>query len=164
MHFSRIITFMVAWIPTKKIKQIIEGLIPNNNFATNYTIITYGNEILAVATPSVQGSPDNYVSRRVGTSSLFYSRHCETIALANSRVRKIIQKRRKVNNIELINFRINKEGKFLNGCCCLACCRTLERFGINKIVYTDNDGNFIKTTIQNVKQNAQMSRGSRLYT
>jgi hypothetical protein len=144
-------------ILSKKIRKLIDELFD----ATNYTIVLYKNDIISIASPNDLGSANNYISRRTRTDSLYFSRHCETVALANSRVRKILLKRRKISNIKIINFRLSKSGLITNGCCCLACCKTLERFGISKITYSDYDGNFIKSNISDVKKTAKYSRRSR---
>lgn len=129
---------------------------------SNFTLIIYGSQILSIATPNDAGSRDNYITRKARTTKLYYSRHCEVVALSASSVRKKILKKRKVKNIWIINFRKDKDGNIVNGCCCLACCKTFESFGIDKIVFSNDYGQFIKTKISEIKTFAKYSQSNRL--
>lgn len=148
---------MQEYTLTKKIMNYVNSCITHSNF----TIIIYGSQILSIAKPNDEGSRDNYISRRAKTTNLYYSRHCEVVALASTSVRKKILKKRKVNNIWIINFRKDKDGNIVNGCCCLACCKTFESFGISKIVYSNDNGKFIRSNISEVKKIAKYSQSNR---
>ena len=135
-----------------------------NNCITqrNFTFIIYGSQILSIAKPNDEGSRDSYITRRAKTTKLYYSRHCEVVALSASSVRKKILKKRKANNIWIMNFRKDKDGNIVNGCCCLACCKTFESFGINKIVFSNDNGQFIRSRISEVKTFANYSQSNRV--
>ena len=130
----------------------------------NYTIIMRGQKILSIESCDNQGHSSTYISRRVGTSKYFTTRHSEIKALHN--LRKLLQKKRKINSIKVINFRLVKDHMgnihIGNSQCCRPCCETLYRLGINTIIYSTNNGDFVKESTSDIMEKTKYSKGSKL--
>jgi hypothetical protein len=105
------------------------------------------------------GGPTNYVCRQVNIVKEYATRHSEVQAF--SRIKKNIKKYRKINDIKIINFRLNSYGEIRNAKSCLACTKVLYRLGVNNIIYSTDEGIFIKEKITDVLENATYSKYSK---
>jgi hypothetical protein len=127
------------------------------NIAKNWTIICKGGKIL-IAKPSCNlGGPTNYICRKTKVIKEYATRHSEIQALAC--IRKL--KKRKIDNITIINVRFTHQG-IKNSKCCLLCAKVLQRIGIKEVIYSTNDGNFRKEKIDRIVETAILSKGSKL--
>ena len=127
-----------------------------DSIAENWTIICKGGKILVAKTSCNLGKPTNYICRRTNVIENYITRHSEVQALAC--IRKL--KRRKVDNINIINFRISREGQIKNSKCCSLCAKVLERFGIKEVIYSTDNGYFVKEKINKIVETALPSKGS----
>jgi len=105
------------------------------------------------------GGATNYVCRQVNVVKEYATRHSEVQAF--SKIKKTLLKSRKINDIKIINFRITANGEIKNAKSCLACTKVLYRLGINNIIYSTDEGIFIKEKIKDVLKNATYSKYSR---
>lgn len=128
----------------------------------NWTIVIKGGKIISADYCCNLGKPTNYLCRKVNVVKEYGTRHSEIQAL--SRIKKILDKERKINSIKIINFRITVNGEIKNAKSCLACTKVLKRLGISDIIYSDNDGNFIKDKVDNVLCDAKYSKYSKSLT
>ena len=127
-----------------------------DNIAKNWTIIYKGGKIL-VAKPSCNlGGPTNYICRRTNVIYNYATRHSEVQALAC--IRKL--KRRKIDNINIVNVRFTREGKIKNSKCCTLCAKVLQRFGVKDVIYSTEEGYFVKEKIDKIVETAIPSKGS----
>lgn len=124
----------------------------------HFTIIMHGGKILACETNCNLGKPTNYITRRVNTTTDYYTRHSEIQAL--HRMRKTIIKKRKMNSLLVINFKIGHDLSIKNSCCCKACTETLIRLGVTKVIYSLDDGSFVKKNLDDLKEIAKPSKGT----
>lgn len=90
------------------------------------------------------------------------SLHSEHVALKKIPY-NILCNRRKMAKIEVYNVRFTRDGKLTMSCCCTNCATMLHTAGIKKIFYTNEEGNFIKDTTENIKEYAKKSRGTRAF-
>jgi len=128
----------------------------DNNIAKNWTIIYKGGKIL-VAKPSCNlGKATNYICRKTNVTNNYITRHSEVQALAC--IRKI--KKRKIENISIINVRFSREGEIKNSKCCSLCAKVLQRFGIKEVIYSTEEGKFVKEKIDKIMETALLSKGS----
>ena len=70
-------------------------------------------------------------------------------------------KYRKLSKIKMYSLRVRiNNGKMEFGMAepCCDCCRTLNRWGIRKVWYTDSDGKLVKSDLSNT----HISRGNRM--
>lgn len=126
------------------------------NIAKNWTIIYKGGKIL-VAKPSCNlGKPTNYVCRKTNVTKEYASRHSEIQVLGC--LRKL--KKRKIDNIRIINIRFSNEGEIKNSKCCSLCAKVLKRIGVKEVIYSTNDGYFVKEKINTILETAIPSKGS----
>ena len=103
-----------------------------DNIAKNWTIIYKGGKIL-VAKPSCNlGRPTNYVCRKTNVTYNYITRHSEVQSLAC--IRKL--KKRKIDNINIVNVRFSREGEIKNSKCCALCAKVLQRFGVKDVIYS----------------------------
>ena len=129
----------------------------NGNVAKNWTIIYKGGKIL-VAKPSCNlGKATNYICRQTNVIDNYTTRHSEVQALACIS-RKI--KKRKIDNITVINVRFSRDGDIKNSKCCSLCATVLQRFGIKQVIYSTDDGYFVKEKIDKVVNTSLLSKGS----
>lgn len=105
------------------------------------------------------GGPTNYVCRQVNVVKEYATRHSEVQAF--SKIKKNIKKYRKINDIKIINFRLNYYGEIKNAKSCLACTKVLYRLGVNNIIYSTDEGIFVKEKIKDVLENATYSKYSK---
>ena len=165
-EYSRILSSKVVKIiemEREKLKcQLNQG---NTIQSKHYTIIMQGGKVLSCETNCNLGKPTNFITRRVNTNSNYYTRHSEIQAL--QRMRKTIIKKRKMNSLLVINFKLSNDLSIKNACCCTSCLETLCRLGINKVVYSLDNGSFVKMNVEQIKKIAKPSKGSlykKLYT
>lgn len=125
----------------------------------NYTIVSQGGKILSFETNCNFGKSSNYISRRAGTVSKYFTLHSELKAL--HRLRKLFLKKRKMNTINVINFRITHDLSIKNACCCKACAETLLNLGIQNIIYSQDDGTFIRSKVRDIINTTTYSKGSK---
>lgn len=128
-------------------------------YAKNWTIIIKGGKIISADYCCNLGKPTNYLCRKVHIVKEYGTRHSEIQAL--SRIKKTLDKERKIKSIKIINFRINKNGEIKNSKPCLACSKVLQRLDIINIIYSNDNGDFIKDKVNNVLQNAKYSTYSK---
>ena len=129
-----------------------------DNIAKNWTIIYKGGKIL-VAKPSCNlGRPTNYVCRKTNVTYNYITRHSEVQALAC--IRKL--KKRKIDNINIVNVRFSREGEIKNSKCCSLCAKVLNRFGVKNVIYSTEEGNFVKEKIDKIMETSLPSKGSLL--
>ena len=146
---------------SSKIRKFIDQQINNNSDKPfNGTIIVIGNKIMCYATSCNLGRPSNYVSRRAKTDKIVVSIHAEIKAL--QLIRRSVLKKRKYKSVVVINFRSTNTG-IKNSCCCIPCMQTLNSLGINKVIYSNENGDFVKSNIEKISNIAIYSRGSRQY-
>lgn len=143
---------------SKKIQKFIDFKIIGEKQPFNATIIIIKGKIQCYAISCPLGRPSNYISRKVRTDKNIITRHSEIQAL--QLIRKNMLKKRKNNAVTIINFRSTVTG-IKNSCCCIPCMETLSRLGIQRIVYSTDDGTFVKTNVEKLKEIAIYSRGSR---
>ena len=142
-----------------KIRKFIDQKINmHRGHSFNGTIIVIGRKIISYATSCNLGRSSNYVSRRTKTDKIVVSRHAEIQAL--QLIRKSVLKKRKFKSVIVINFRSTTSG-IKNSCCCIPCMQTLNNLGINKVIYSDGNGEFIKSDIKKMSNVAIYSRGTR---
>ena len=134
-------------------------MVKGKDSINNWTIIMKGGKIISADHCCNLGGPTNYVCRQVNVVKEYATRHSEVQAF--SKIRKIVNKNRKINDIKIINFRLNANGEIKNSKSCLACTKVLYRLGINNIIYSTDDGNFKKEKIINVLETARYSKYSR---
>ena len=126
------------------------------NIAKNWTIIYKGGKIL-VAKPSCNlGKPTNYICRKTNVIKEYASRHSEIQVLGC--LRKL--KKRKIDNIRIINVRFSIEGNIRNSKCCSLCAKVLQRIGVREVIYSTNDGYFVKEKIDSIVETSKLSKGS----
>jgi hypothetical protein len=125
----------------------------------NWTIITKGGKIISAHHCCNLGKPTNYVCRQVNIVKEYATRHSEVQAIA--KIKKTLLKTRKINDIKIINFRLSANGEIKNAKSCLACTKVLHRLGITNIIYSNDDGNFVKDKIIDVLNHAKYSKYSR---
>jgi hypothetical protein len=144
----------------KKVYHLINSIIENEDSSKNYTVIVNGGVILSYASCCNKGKPSNYISRRAHTCDHYFTRHSEIQAL--HKLRKRLYKKRKINSLLVINFRINNKKEIKNSCCCLSCSTTLFRIGITKIIYSNDDGKFLFSSITDLLNISKYSKGTKL--
>jgi tRNA(Arg) A34 adenosine deaminase TadA len=127
-----------------------------DNIAKNWTIIYKGGKILVAKPCCNLGGPTNYICRKTNVTNNYITRHSEVQALAC--IRKI--KKRKIYNITIINVRFSREGQITNSKCCRLCAKVLYRFGVKNIIYSTEEGKFVKEKIDKIMETALLSKGS----
>ena len=127
--------------------------------AKNWTIIYKGGKILVAKSSCNLGKPTNYICRKTKVVKGYTTRHSEVQAFGY--LRKI--KNRKLNNISIVNIRFSKEGLIKNSKCCLLCTKVLQNIGIKKIIYSTDEGYFVKEDIKSIIKTATLSKGSKLF-
>lgn len=143
----------------KKGEKLEKGKNSYQNVYTNWTIVSKGGKIISAHHCCNLGKPTNYICRQVNIVREYATRHSEVQAL--SRLKKIITKTRKINDLKIINFRLNKHGEIKNAKSCMACTKVLFRLGITNIIYSTDDGIFVKEKIEEVLKNTKYSTYSR---
>lgn len=129
-----------------------------DSIAKNWTIIYKGGKII-VAKPSCNlGKPTNYICRKANVIDNYITRHSEVQALAC--IRKI--KKRKIETINIVNVRFSRDGEIKNSKCCSLCAKVLHRFGIKEVIYSTDNGNFVKEKINILLDSSLPSKGSLL--
>jgi len=63
---------------------------------------------------------------------------------------KKIKNKEKLKKATLFSVRINLNNELCNAKPCLACKNTMLRYGIKNVVYTNNQGEFVKEKVKNV--------------
>jgi hypothetical protein len=75
-------------------------------------------------------------------------------------IRKL--KKRKIDNINIVNVRFSREGEIKNSKCCELCAKVLQRFGVKDVIYSTEEGYFVKEKIDKIVETAVPSKGSLL--
>ena len=130
-----------------------------DSIAKNWTIIYKGGKII-VAKPSCNlGKPTNYICRKTNVIDNYITRHSEVQALAC--IRKI-KKRKIESKLNIVNVRFSRDGEIKNSKCCSLCAKVLHRFGIKEVIYSTDNGNFVKEKINILLDSSLPSKGSLL--
>jgi hypothetical protein len=130
-----------------------------DSIAKNWTIIYKGGKII-VAKPSCNlGKPTNYICRKTNVIDNYITRHSEVQALAC--IRKI-KKRKIESKLNIVNVRFSRDGEIKNSKCCSLCAKVLHRFGIKEVIYSTDNGNFVKEKINILLESSLPSKGSLL--
>jgi hypothetical protein len=76
-------------------------------------------------------------------------------------IRKI-KKRKIESKLNIVNVRFSRDGEIKNSKCCSLCAKVLHRFGIKEVIYSTDNGNFVKEKINILLESSLPSKGSLL--
>jgi len=119
-------------------KKLSVLLSENNNIKGHVSALVKGGKVICYAECSLGGTPLNFNRGR--------SCHSE---LALFKIHKNFKKR-KISRYKIWNIRISKDGKILNAKPCLECQKNLLKLGIKTIIFSNEDGKFIKNKLNNI--------------
>ncbi len=125
-------------------KHRLSGLFPREDWPNptrHISALVKGGKIITYGESSLGGKP--YFSPIRGRSC-----HSEMSVLKY--ISSKLGNKRKVRKYVLWNVRWTRDGKLANSKPCFHCQQVLLNVGINKIVFSTNEGEFIKTNISNL--------------
>ena len=129
------------------IKNKFTGLLPIDNWKNpkrHISALIKGGKVVAYAESSLGGRP--YCSKILGRSC-----HSEMSVLKY--ISPKLNYKRKVSKYTIWNARWNRNGKLVNSKPCLHCQQVLIRVGIKNIVFSTNEGVFIKSKLSTLHCN-----------
>lgn len=117
------------------------GLIPDDNWKNpkgHISALIKGGKVIAYSECSLAGTP----------------RYCNRGSSCHSEIGLLkyidINDKRKISKYTIWNIRWSKDGKILNSKPCLNCQKTLIEIGIKHIVFSNEEGKFIKNRLENL--------------
>lgn len=124
------------------IKTKLSGLFPDESWLNkkgHLSALVKGGKIICYRDCNLSG-------RSVFTNKLGRSCHSEMNVIKTLKIRN----KRQISKYIIWNIRWNKCGKIVDSKPCLNCKEVLLKIGIKTIIYSTNDGLFIKNKVQNI--------------
>ena len=126
-------------------KHKLSGLIPSphwKNPKRHISALVKGGKILAYGESSLGGTPYFITDR---------GRSCHSEMSVLKCINSNIKNRRKLGKCTLWNIRWTRKGDIVNSKPCLHCQKTLIRIGVKNIVFSTDDGTFVKAKLASLQ-------------
>lgn len=133
-------------IPFQKLEDVALSLLDNHNAnrCRHFSFILYKNRIISIGNNSKKTHPLNLKNRktslRTGEDFSDQKHICSEFSAIN--------KLKNMTNIDtkkcvLVNIRYNRNGEIALSKPCMSCENLLKYFSFKRVIWTDNDGNYI---------------------
>ncbi len=135
------------------IKNKFLGLVPDNNWTNtkrHMSALVKGGKVVAYGESTLAGKP---------FCADFRGRSCHSEMSVLKYINSKIGNKRKISKYTIWNARWTRNGQLVNSKPCYHCQQVLMRIGIKNVVFSTNDGVFVKSKLCNL--NCNLSSGFR---